>query len=62
MLNFDKVKKVDPEVWETIYNEYKITTGIIALKIAVLLICTYKIQIEGTIKAKYLNTAVNGIL
>ena len=23
MLNFDKVKEVDPEVWETICNEYK---------------------------------------
>lgn len=23
MLNFDKVKKVDPEVWEAICNEYK---------------------------------------
>lgn len=23
MLNFDKVKKVDPEVWEAICNEYQ---------------------------------------
>lgn len=23
MLNFDKVKEVDPEVWEAICNEYK---------------------------------------